>query len=136
MKEILIFKESKTKQISNARDLFKQLKKIEINYHQENMIVVYLNTKNEVLGSDVLFKGGLDCCSLDSKTLFRNALINNSRKIIIAHNHPSGDLKPSYEDKEVFRELQKAGSIIDLPIIDSIIFNEKEFYSMEEMENK
>ena len=130
MKQIKYLKESEG--ISKPSDLFNNIKSIDIDYNQENLILFYLDTKNKVIKSEILFKGGLNSCSIDPKTIFRNALINNSNSIIIAHNHPSGDLKPSNEDINVFKDLVKIGDIISLKVLDSIIFNKKEFYSINE----
>mgnify|MGYP001571747482 FL=1 len=129
MKQILTIQEPKGT-IKSAKDLFKEIKKIDIDYSQENFLVICLNTKNQVIDSSVLFKGGLDSCLLDPRTIFRYALLNNSSKIIIAHNHPSGNLKPSSEDEEVFYRLKEAGKTIELLVLDSIVFNETEFYSI------
>lgn len=129
MEQIYILKESNRK-ISDSADLFKNIKKIKIDYSQENFIVFYLNSQNEILKSENLFKGGVDSCLICPKILFRNALLNNSGKIIIAHNHPSNNLKPSYEDEEIYLKLKEAGEIIGIKVLDSIIFNKKEFYSL------
>ena len=128
MEQIYELKESKG--ITNANNLFDNIKKININYTQENFLVFYLDTKNKVIGSEVLFKGGLNSCLIDAKTLFRRALINNSNSIIIAHNHPSGDLTPSNEDITIHKNCKKAGNLIGIKVLDSIIFNKEEFYSM------
>jgi len=130
MKQILIIKEAKGS-IKSPEDLFSKIKKININFSQENFLVICLNTKNQIISSEVLFKGGLDACLIDPKIVFRYALLNNSNKIIIAHNHPSGNLSPSYEDKDVYNKLKLIGETLDLKVLDSIIFNEKEFYSLE-----
>ena len=130
MKQLLIIQETKGA-IKSPEDLFFKIKKININFSQENFLVICLNTKNQIISSEVLFKGGLDACLIDPKTVFRYALLNNSNKIIIAHNHPSGNLSPSYEDKEVYNKLKSIGETLDLRVLDSIIFNEKEFYSLE-----
>jgi len=131
MKQILILKENKG--FSNPSGVFKSIQKINIDFSQENFLILCLNTKNKLLYSEVIFKGGLNCSLIDPKTLFRKALLKNSNSIIIAHNHPSGDLKPSNEDKEVFNKLKEIGKILDLNVLDSIIFNKKDFYSMEEV---
>ena len=129
MKELIILKEN-TKGIKEPKDIFKNIEKINIDYLQENFLIFYLNTKNNVLGSEVLFKGGLNSCLIDPKVIFRKALINNSNSIIIAHNHPSNDLRPSKEDINGYKELRKIGRILDLNVLDSIIFNKTEFYSL------
>ena len=129
MQQVYILKEPKDK-ISLPSDLFKNIKKIDIDYDQENLILFCLNTKNQIIHSEILFKGGLNACFIDPKTIFRVALKHNSNSIIIAHNHPSGHLKPSDDDISAYRNMQKAGDILKLLCIDSIIFNKKEFYSI------
>ena len=129
MKEIFIIKENKTK-INSPSDIFKDIKDIKIDYGQENFIVFYLRSDNSMIKGDVLFKGGLNMTCVDPKIIYRNALLNNANSIIIAHNHPSGYLEPSKEDKEVYLKLKRAGEILTIGCLDSIIFNEREFYSM------
>ncbi len=129
MEQILILKEPKGK-IENSTDLFKKIQKIKIDYAQENFLLICLNTSNQVIKSEVLFKGGIDACLIEPRTLFRKALLVDSSKIIIAHNHPSRNLKPSQEDREIYEKLKEAGNVINLPVIDCIIFNKKEFYSL------
>ena len=130
MKQLLILNESQ-KDISNPSDVFKNIKKIDIDYSQENFIVFALDCKNNIIKADVLFKGGLSKCIIDQKTAFRFALLQNANSIIVAHNHPSGDLHPSDADYQVYDVLKKAGKIIDLQVLDSIVFNESEFYSLD-----
>ena len=78
----------------------------------------------------MVFMGGLNVCSVDPRTIFRIALLNNSDSIIIAHNHLSGGLKPSTDDINVFEMIKKAGELIGTKCLDSVIFNKKEFYSL------
>ena len=129
MEQVFILKEPINK-IEHGSDLFKKIIKLKVNYNQENFIIFYLNTKNQVIKSEILFKGGIDSCLICPKTMFRNCLLIGGSKIIIAHNHPSKDLNPSYEDKEVFDMLKNAGEIITIPILDFVIFNKKQFYSL------
>lgn len=129
MNQIFILKEAENK-INLPSDLFRNIEKIKIDFKQENMLLFCLNTKNQILHSEIIFKGGLNACAVDMKTIYRTALKHNSNSIIIAHNHPSGDLTPSSDDREVFEKIKQAGKIIDLSCIDSIVFNENDFYSM------
>lgn len=129
MIELLILKE-KVKSINNSADLFNKISKIKIDYKQENLIVFYLNSKNALIKSEVLFKGGLNSSLVCPITLFRNALKNNANSLILAHNHPSNDLNPSYEDINVYNKLKECGKILNLNVIDFIIFNKKEYYSV------
>ena len=115
---------------SHPEKIFDNIEKFNIEFSQENFIVFYLDTKNKIIDSEVLFKGGLNSCLIDPKTLFRQALIKNSNAVIIAHNHPSGDLNPSDEDEDVFKQLKDAGEIIQIKVLDFIIFNETQYYSL------
>jgi DNA repair protein RadC len=132
MNQILQIREVKS--IKSSVHLFENIQKINIDYTQENFIVIFLNTKKEIIDSEVVFKGGLNACLIDPKTIFRKALIKNSAKIILAHNHPSKCLEPSEEDRQINEVLTDAGKLLDLKVLDSIIFNEKEFYSFGERE--
>ena len=130
MRQIFILKEETENKIKQPSDLFNNIKKINIDYDKENLILFCLNTKNQVIHSEIVFMGGLNACSVDPKTIFRVALSKNANSIIIAHNHPSGDLNPSSDDMNIFEMIKKAGEIISIKCLDSVIFNKKEFYSM------
>lgn len=135
MKEILILKEKKSiNNIQNSKDLFNKIQKINIDYSQENFLLVCLNTTNKILYTENVFKGGLNACLICPKTLFRKALLKNSNSIIIAHNHPSKNLNPSNEDIQIYKDLKEIGDILGLTVLDSIIFNKNEFYSLNDIE--
>lgn len=116
--------------IRNPVDLFNKIKKINVNYKQENFIIFVLNTKSQVVHSEVLFKGGIDFCPVDVKTVFRVALEHNGHHLIFAHNHPSGCLIPSQDDKNVLKYLKDAGKIMDIKVLDFLVFNENEYYNI------
>ena len=118
--------------ITNAKILFDKIKEINIDYTQENFILICLNSKNKLINSKIMHIGGLNECTIDTKTIFRKALLSNANSVIFAHNHPSDDLKPSIEDIKIYDQLKKAGKIISIKCLDSIIFNKTEYYSMEE----
>ncbi len=73
MKQILILKEN-IGSIKEAKDIFKKIKKIDIDYKQENFIIFYLDNQNQLIENDVLFKGGINACLIDPNTIFRNAI--------------------------------------------------------------
>lgn len=133
MKQLIQLKEP-IGEIKDPVQLFDKIKKINIDYEQENLIVFYLNVSNQIIDNEVIFKGGLSSCMIDPKTLFRKALLNNAHSIIIAHNHHSGNLKPSWEDRDTTNKLKRAGDLISIKLLDQIIFNKKEFYSLQEGE--
>ncbi len=132
MKQVFILKEPQ-KNIKQPSDLFKNIKNIYINYDQENFLLFCLDTQSIIIHVEILFKGGLDACLTDPKVIFKTALEHNAQSIIIAHNHPSGSLKPSIDDKKVYKRIKEAGDLLALKCLDSIIFNKTEFYSMKEV---
>jgi DNA repair protein RadC len=127
--DLIIFEKGK---IKSPEGIFKNIKRINIDYKQENYILICLNTNNKVLKSIALFKGGLDACLISPQTIFRTALKYNSAKIIIAHNHPSGNLNPSQEDLEIYNRIKDAGDLLQIKVLDNIIFNKKGFYSTDD----
>jgi len=133
MKQIFILKEPR-KNIKQPVDLFKNIQKININYDQENFLLFCLDAQMHIIHAEILFKGGLDACLTDPKVIFKTALEHNAQSIIIAHNHPSGGLKPSIDDKKVFNRIKEAGDLLTLKCLDSIIFNKTEFFSMKTTE--
>lgn len=78
----------------------------------------------------VLFKGSSEACLLDPKIIFKKSILNNATRIIVAHNHPSGDLTPSEEDVEMAKKLNQAGDLMNVDVLDNIIFNKTEYYSL------
>ena len=129
MKQIFIIKEP-IDRILSASSLFSQVKKINIDCKKENLILICLNSQNQIIHSEVIAMGGLDRCICDPKTIFRIALKHNSANIILAHNHPSGCVKPSSDDYEVYERIKKAGEIISIKCLDSIVFNKKEYFTL------
>jgi DNA repair protein RadC len=116
--------------IDSPKSIFDKIRKIKIDYSQENFLVFFLNTKATLINAEALFKGGLNSCLVDPKTIFRKALAYNSASIIIAHKHPAGDITPLIEDEKIFENLREIGDLIQLNVIDSIVFNQNEFFSM------
>ena len=88
---------------------------------QEQFVMLALDTKNQVIGHCQISKGLLDRAHVHCREVFRPAIVHGTAKIIIAHNHPSGDLTPSRQDREVTDNLRSAGEIIGIEIIDHLI---------------
>lgn len=89
----------------------------------EQMIVIMLDTKTKVIGSLVVTSGLLDASLVHPREIFRPAFIHNAASVILAHNHPSGDLTPSSADRDVCNRLSKAGDLLGLTVLDFLIVN-------------
>ena len=96
---------------------------------QEEFKVLLLNNTNQVLGIYPLAKGGSSGVNVDAKLVFSVALKCNAKGIILAHNHPSGNLKPSEADKTITQKLKKAGEYLDIAVLDHLIITKDGFYS-------
>ena len=125
------FKASERPKINDSRDAEKILRQEwsdRINYCEEFAILL-LNRANSVLGICKISSGGIAGTVADPKMIFQVALKANATSIILAHNHPSGNLKPSSADIMLTQKLKTAGGYLDLSVLDHLILTEEAFYS-------
>jgi DNA repair protein RadC len=99
-----------------------------IEYYEE-FKVMYLNRGREVLGIYTHSKGGLVGAICDIRMIFQAALKANAHSIIVAHNHPSGNLEPSQADKDITRKIKEAGKILEIPVTDHLILTQSSYLS-------
>lgn len=97
--------------------------------HREAFMCVYMNRNNETIGFTVIGIGGATGTVADPKMIFQHGLICNACGIIMIHNHPSGNLKPSESDKRLTAQVVKGGKLLDMPILDHVIITENDFFS-------
>lgn len=94
---------------------------------------VYLNTKNEIVGMEMISKGTLNASLVHPREVFKGALLANANALILAHNHPSGNVEPSSADRQVTTLLVNAGNMLDVKILDHVIIGSKGgYYSFKE----
>ncbi|MBM7556180.1 RadC family protein [Halanaerobacter jeridensis] len=101
---------------------------------QEKFEVVLLNTKHKVIGIKEISRGSLNSSIVHPREVFRIAIKRSSAAIIVAHNHPSGDLTPSQEDIQLTKRLIKAGEIVGIDLLDHLIIAHKNYSSLKEKE--
>jgi DNA repair protein RadC len=99
---------------------------------QEQLRVLLLNTKNQVVGSSTVYQGSLNASVVRVGELFSDAVRQNCASIIVAHNHPSGDPTPSQEDVAVTREVIQAGTLLDIEVLDHLVIGRNQFVSLRE----
>lgn len=95
--------------------------------HQESFWVFCLNVRNNVVSAHMTGLGTLDKCPVHPREVFRHAIINGASKIIIAHNHPSGDPSPSQPDLDITRGLVEAGKIVGIEVLDHVVVGNPEY---------
>jgi DNA repair protein RadC len=103
---------------------------------QEYFMVVFLNTKNHVIGHKVLFQGGLDRSIVHPREVYREALKVSAARIIAVHNHPSGDVTPSENDHWVTEVLSQAGDTMGIPLLDHLIVSSGGYTSLKQILKK
>ena len=91
---------------------------------QENMIVLFLDTRNNIKGFHKVTRGLLDRSHIHSREIFKAAIISGASKVILSHNHPSGSIYPSKQDISSTEYLIDAGDIVGIKVIDHIIVTE------------
>lgn len=97
--------------------------------YRETFIVLYLNRANQVLGYSVISQGGTTSTTVDIKMVIQTALLANASCIMLAHNHPSGNLRPSSDDNIVTNRIRDAARLFDITVLDHIIITNESYYS-------
>ena len=98
----------------------------------ERFIALALNTKNHVTAVLPVSSGSLNASIVHPRELFQRAILANCASLILAHNHPSGDPSPSPEDIALTRKLIDAGLLLDIPVLDHIVFGYGQYVSFKE----
>ena len=102
------------------------------NSPNEQLIVFSLDSKFRMIGQHTVTVGTLGASLVHPREVFRSAIILNAAAIIIAHNHPSGDLTPSRQDRDNYDRLKRAGEIVGIQVLDSVIVSDSQGLSMAE----
>lgn len=98
--------------------------------NHEMFYVLYLNQANRLIRYEDISSGGQTGTVADIRIILKNTLLNNANQLIIAHNHPSGNLTPSSADKELTRKLKEAASFMDIKLLDHLIIAGVSYLSM------
>jgi DNA repair protein RadC len=115
--------------ISASQDVYELMRPVMLDLPHEEFWVLLLNRANLVLRKEMISRGGIAGTVVDSKIIFKSAIEHYASSIIIAHNHPSGNLKPSDADLKITRNIREAGKIMEIPLLDHLIVTENGFYS-------
>ncbi len=99
---------------------------------KEQFLVVLLNNKNKVLGTELISEGSLSSSIVQPREGFKPAILQRAACVVVAHNHPSGDPKPSENDREITKILAQAGKVLGIPLLDHLIIGDGTYYSFQE----
>ena len=99
---------------------------------EEVLMLICLDSKNKVIGIHEVSRGIINVSLVSGREIFKRALLNNAAQIILAHNHPSGNPRPSDSDKEVAKNIKRASEILNVSFIDNIIVGDEVYFSFKE----
>jgi DNA repair protein RadC len=127
-----IIKNSERLKISTSETAYNLLKPFYDEYmdFKESSYIVMLNRNNKVLGVTKISEGGVSGTVVDLKLIFQAAFLGGASGLILSHNHPSGNLKPSSADISLTKKAVEVGNLVDMPVLDHIILTSEGYYSL------
>jgi DNA repair protein RadC len=115
--------------LNSSRKCYEELHPMLADMHYEEFWVLYLNRKNELIKSIQVSKGGVAGTVVDARLILKPAIECLASNIVLGHNHPSGNLKPSEADIKITRQIKDAARLLDMQLIDHIIVGNNSYYS-------
>ena len=115
--------------ILSSKDAYNLMRRHLVDLNHEEFWIILLGRSSKVLGKELISKGGLSGTVADPKIIFHIALQHQASGIILIHNHPSGNLKPSQLDISLTKRLSEAGRLLDIQIFDHLIIGDTGYYS-------
>lgn len=112
-----------------SNQAYDYLKPFLLHLQHEEFYVLYLNRANEIITCKQLSKGGMTGTIVDQRLIFRFAVECGATNLILAHNHPSGQLTPSEQDKKITKKLVEIGELMEIHVVDHIIFTDNNYFS-------
>lgn len=115
--------------VTASSDVYKYMNRTFAHLNHEEFWILLLNRSNKITGKHLISKGGQAGTVADPKIIFKIALENNAANIVLCHNHPSGNLKPSEGDDKLTKNMVASGTLLGLYVVDHLIFTDSGYYS-------
>jgi DNA repair protein RadC len=118
--------------ITSSRDAYEFLRRVwdaDLIEYQEQFCILCLSRSNYITAFQFISTGGTAGTVVDPKMVFQAALLSNATSLIVAHNHPSGALKPSTQDERLTQKLKTLGTMLDIPVLDHVIITKNSYFS-------
>jgi DNA repair protein RadC len=125
-------KETETKakvKITSSKQVYEHMRSYLSDLQHEEFFVIYVNRANEIVQTKQISIGGLSGTIADGKVIFKQALELCAHGLILVHNHPSGQLKPSDSDRQLTKKMVEFGKYIDLCVLDHLIYTDSGYFS-------
>ncbi len=117
--------------IQSSQKVFEILK-AKFNPDAEEIWGIYLNSSLDYISSQMIHRGTVNHCLFHPRDLFREAIRSNCTFIILAHNHPSGQILPSNMDLKLTKKVVKMGAFLEIPVVDHLIFSDRCYFSFKD----
>ncbi len=121
-----------SKKVQSPKDLEEVVRKFIGNADREVFLAVNLSSANKINSIHVVSIGSLNQSLVHPRECFKAALLCNAQAVVFAHNHPSGEVIPSLEDKQLTAGLKQAGQLLGIKVLDHVIVGDKGYFSFQE----
>ena len=116
-------------QVKSSADIAYYLQTLLGDYQHEVFAVIFLNQANKIKHFEIISEGGITATVADPRLILKKALLEDAVGIVLCHNHPSGNLRPSRADAELTKKIKEAAGYLDIKLLDHIIVSNEGFYS-------
>ena len=116
-------------QVTSSQHLYEYIKPVLEDLPHEEFWIVLLSRANKIIGKQLIGRGGISETTADIKLIFKKSIESLASAIILAHNHPSGNLKPSQSDLNLTKKIKDAAKLFDISILDHLIIGDGNYYS-------
>lgn len=120
---------TKREKISSSKDIFQLVHPQFLDLTHEEFHVLLLSRSNTLIRKEFVSRGGVSGTVVDPKIVFKIALDHLASSIVLCHNHPSGNLRPSEQDVALTKKLKEAGALLEIPILDHLIVSDSGYFS-------
>jgi len=117
------------KSITSSRDVYEWMGPMLSDLDHEEFYVILLSRSHKVKETICISKGGVSGTVVDQRFIFKPAIEKLASAVILCHNHPSGTLRPSEQDKKLTQKVTKSGKLLDIPVLDHLIFTDNGYFS-------
>ncbi len=115
--------------VRNSSDIANYLKTLLKDYNYEVFAVIFLNQANKIKHFEIISRGGITGTVADPRIILKKAMEQEATSLVLSHNHPSGNLKPSRADEELTQKIKQAASYFDIRLLDHIIVSDEGYFS-------
>ncbi|RMG66634.1 MAG: JAB domain-containing protein [Calditrichaeota bacterium] len=115
--------------ITGPEDVFRRFEPLLAHLKKEVFMILVLNSANVLMREIKISEGILNSSLVHPREVFKQAILESAASIILMHNHPSGEVQPSQEDKAITRRLVESGRLLDIPVLDHLIIGQGRFFS-------